>query len=115
MALASAGGGARSVAGCEAPHNMDYNPTRWPESPRIVMRCAAPSIKMAVITSDFAGCGSGFMVGRQSSLSPWHQPRNPPYQSLVPVAGVCVSVGMVRWGSCMHRENDAIVTWNPTQ
>ena len=21
-----------------APHNMDYNPTRWPESPRIVMR-----------------------------------------------------------------------------
>ena len=22
------------------PTNMDYNPTRWPESPRIVMRCA---------------------------------------------------------------------------
>ena len=21
-------------------HSMDYNPTRWPESPRIVMRCA---------------------------------------------------------------------------
>ena len=22
------------------PHSMDYNPTRWPESPRVVMRCA---------------------------------------------------------------------------
>ena len=22
------------------PHNMDYNPTRWPQSPRIVMQCA---------------------------------------------------------------------------
>ena len=22
------------------PHNMDYTPTRWPESPRIVTRCA---------------------------------------------------------------------------
>ena len=23
------------------PHSMDYSPTRWPQSPRIVMRCAA--------------------------------------------------------------------------
>ena len=22
------------------PHNMDYNPTRWTQSPRIVMKCA---------------------------------------------------------------------------
>ena len=25
---------------CGHPHNMDYIPTRWPQSPRIVMRCA---------------------------------------------------------------------------
>ena len=24
---------------CGAPHNMDYSPTRWPESPWIAMRC----------------------------------------------------------------------------
>ena len=24
---------------CAGPHNMVYNPTRWPSSPRIVMRC----------------------------------------------------------------------------
>ena len=29
-----------------APHSMDYSPTRWPESPRVVMRCAprAPNV-----------------------------------------------------------------------
>ena len=27
------------------PHNMDCGPTRWPESPRIAMRCAPRSSK----------------------------------------------------------------------
>ena len=36
------------------PHNMDHKPTRWPESPRIVMRCAEH--QMALITSDCARC-----------------------------------------------------------
>ena len=31
------GGGEAEV---RATHNVDCNPTRWPESPRIVMRCA---------------------------------------------------------------------------
>ena len=26
-------------------HNMSYSPTRWPESPRIVMRCACMGVK----------------------------------------------------------------------
>ena len=29
-----------SLAFGAGPHNMDYSPTRWPESPRIVMQCA---------------------------------------------------------------------------
>ena len=28
------------VLGAGTPTNMDYDPTRWPQSPRIVMRCA---------------------------------------------------------------------------
>ena len=39
------------------PHNMDYLPTRWPESPRIVMRYA-PRAPNARTTSD---CGKLLM------------------------------------------------------
>ena len=42
-AVVAAGGLLRHGAG--PAHSMDYNPTRWPESPRIVMRCAPRELK----------------------------------------------------------------------
>ena len=39
----------RSTCRSGPPHNMDYNPTRWPLSPRIVMRCASMSIRWPAI------------------------------------------------------------------
>ena len=59
---------AGAVTLVRAPHSMDYSPTRWPQSPRIAMRCAPiasngpdhlglrcdalPEHQMALITSD---------------------------------------------------------------
>ena len=60
--------------GAGHPTNMDYSPTRWPESPRVVVRCAARAFNgpnhlgLRALQAELAGAKAGFKFKQVRSL-----------------------------------------------